>query len=243
VADEIEVVVGRFDPEQDEMPRRQSYTVPFKDDMVVLDALNHIKNHVDGTLSYRWSCRMGICGSCGMNVNGKPKLTCSVFLRDYYPNPIVVEPLSNFPVIRDLVIDMDDFMEKLTRVQPWIVGKDPFPASEQMRQSTDEVDRYYQFSSCINCMLCYAACPVYAIEPSFLGPAAIALARRYNLDSRDQGSDVRLKTIAESDGIWDCTFIGECSVACPKGVDPAKAIQQSKFDSALSLLLPFGGGE
>jgi fumarate reductase iron-sulfur subunit len=243
VADEIEVIVGRFDPEQDEVPRRQTYTVPFKDDMVVLDALNHIKNHIDGTLSYRWSCRMGICGSCGMNVNGKPKLTCSVFLRDYYPNPIVVEPLSNFPVIRDLVIDMDDFMEKLTRVQPWIVRREPVPASEQMRQSTDDVDRYYQFSSCINCMLCYAACPVYAIEPSFLGPAAIALARRYNLDSRDQGSDVRLKSIAESDGIWDCTFVGECSVACPKGVDPAKAIQQSKFDAALSLLLPFGGGE
>src|SRR5436189_4277213 len=103
----IKLVVTRFDPERDGEPTQHTYEVPFQDDLVVLDALNWIKAHADGSVSYRWSCRMGICGSCGMNVNGQPKLGCSAFLRDYLPGPIVVEPLSNFPVIRDLVIDMD----------------------------------------------------------------------------------------------------------------------------------------
>src|SRR6266478_5803687 len=108
--------VFRYLPEQEAQPRFQTYTVPFKEDWVVLDALNHIKDHIDGTLSYRWSCRMGVCGSCGMMVNGEPKLTCAAFLKDYYPNAIRVEPLTNFPVIRDLVINFDDFLHKLTEV-------------------------------------------------------------------------------------------------------------------------------
>ncbi len=98
--------VFRYLPEQEEQPRFQSYTVPYREDWVVLDALNHIKDQVDGTLSYRWSCRMGVCGSCGMMVNGEPKLTCAAFLKDYYPNTIRVEPLTNFPVIRDLIINL-----------------------------------------------------------------------------------------------------------------------------------------
>src|SRR6266542_1244059 len=93
------LTVTRYRPEVEDQPTRQSYVVPYDEDMVVLDALNFIKDQVDGTLSYRWSCRMGICGSCGMNVNGRPKLTCAAFLRDYYPNEIVVEPLTNFPII------------------------------------------------------------------------------------------------------------------------------------------------
>jgi fumarate reductase iron-sulfur subunit len=104
----------------------------------------------------------------------------------------------------------------------------------------DEVDNYRQFSQCINCMLCYSACPVYALDQRFLGPAAIALARRYNLDSRDQGAAERLPYVANSEGIWECTYVGECSVVCPKGVDPAKAIQQTKLESTLELFTPFG---
>ena len=115
----ITINATRFDPDQDKEPRIQSYEIPFSDDsMVVLDALNYIKGHVDGTLSYRWSCRMGICGSCGMMVDGVPKLTCNAFLRDYWPRPITVQPLNNFPIVRDLVIDMDDFMHKLKEIKP-----------------------------------------------------------------------------------------------------------------------------
>ena len=244
---DVKVTVTRYDPDEDEAPRLQTYEVPFKEDWVVLDALNYIKNKLDGSLTYRWSCRMGICGSCGMSVNGVPKLTCSVHLRDYLTTGLKIEPLQNFPIIRDLVIDMDDFMLKLKSVKPWIVRQLEQPlGGGEFLQSNNQIEHYRQFSQCINCMLCYSACPVYGMENEFLGPAAIALARRYNLDSRDEGADQRLPVLAASEGIWECTFVGECSAVCPKGVDPAKAIQQTKFDStngfALgALLMPFGG--
>src|SRR5260370_1722059 len=112
--------VFRYLPEQEEQPRFQSYTVPYREDWVVLDALNHIKDQIDGTLSYRWSCRMGVCGSCGMMVNGEPKLTCGAFLQDYYPNSIRVEPLTNFLVVRDLIINLDGFFHKLKEIKRWM---------------------------------------------------------------------------------------------------------------------------
>jgi fumarate reductase iron-sulfur subunit len=241
----ITITAARYSPEQDAKPRTQSYTIPYREDMVVLDALNYIKSYVDGSLSFRWSCRMGICGSCGMTVNGTPTLTCASFLRDFYPGEVVVEPLANFPVIRDLAIDMTDFMHKLKLVKPWIIREDEKPIADgPYSQTPAELEEYDQYSACINCMLCYAACPVYAMEPEFLGPAAIALGRRYSLDSRDQGALERLRVLATSDGIWDCTFVGECSVVCPKNVDPAKAIQQTKVDTTLkwykNLVLPWG---
>src|SRR6266849_10975313 len=121
----IALEVFRYLPDQEEEPRFQRYEIPFRPDMVVLDALNYIKDHVDGTLSYRWSCRMGVCGSCGMMVNGEPKLTCAAFLRHYYPKTIRVEPLTNFPVIRDLVINLDDFLHKLKEVKAWLIPKEP----------------------------------------------------------------------------------------------------------------------
>ena len=237
----IKVSVARFDPARDKKPRLDSYEVPLNDDWVVLDALNWIKSNADGSVSYRWSCRMGICGSCGMNVNGQPKLGCSAFLRDYAPGPVVVQPLNNFPIIRDLVIDMSSFMEKLQWVKPWIIRDPTALGPGEHRQTNAQIDQFRQFSMCINCMLCYSACPVIAVEPSFVGPAAIALARRYDLDSRDHAGSERLRTLTGSDAIWDCSFIGECSAVCPKDVDPAKAIQQTKFETTMGMLLPWGG--
>jgi fumarate reductase iron-sulfur subunit len=241
----IKLEVFRYHPEKGGPPTFQTYTVPFRADWVVLDALNHIKDTEDGTLSYRWSCRMGVCGSCGMMVNGEPKLTCAAFLKDYYPNPIRVEPLANFPVIRDLVINLDDFVHKLKELKTWLIPKEDKPVSAgEFLQTPEQLAQYKQFSMCINCMLCYAACPVYGLEPKFLGPAAIALAHRYNLDSRDGAKDERNDLIASSEGIWECTFVGECSKVCPKNVDPAGAIQQEKVQNTkewwLSWLLPTG---
>ena len=241
----ITLEVFRFRPDQEDEPTFQKYDVPFHEDWVVLDALNHVKDQIDGTLTYRWSCRMGVCGSCGMMVNGEPKLTCAAFLRDYYPNPIRIEPLSYFPVIRDLVINIDDFLEKLERVKAWFIPKEEKPVSEgEYLQSPAELAHYKQFSMCINCMLCYSACPVYGKQPDFIGPAAIALAHRYNLDSRDGGADERAEEIFSHEGIWECTFVGECTEVCPKNVDPAGAIQQAKVaatkDFYQSMLLPWG---
>jgi len=241
----VTLEVTRYRPEQEAEPTTQTYEVPFRKDWVVLDALNYVKDRLDGTLSYRWSCRMGVCGSCGMMVNGEPKLTCAAFLTDSLPGPIRVEPLQFFPIIRDLVVDLTDFLKKLKRVKPWLVREKEKPLAEgEYRQTPEELDLYKQFSMCINCMLCYAACPVYGLEPSFIGPAAIALAQRYNLDSRDQAAPERMEILAEHGGIWECTFVGECTKVCPKNVDPAGAIQQYKLASATdwfkSLLLPRG---
>src|ERR671933_1935603 len=123
----ITLTVARYRPEQEAEPSRQSYTIPYRPDMVVLDALNYVKHYVDGSLTFRWSCRMGICGSCGMMVNGTPRLTCGAYLREFYPGEVVVEPLANFPIIRDLVIDLSGFMEKLQQVQPWMVREHEQP--------------------------------------------------------------------------------------------------------------------
>ncbi len=242
----ITLQLARYRPEEEDEPTFEEYEVPFHKEWVVLDGLNYIKDQLDGTLSYRWSCRMGICGSCGMTVNGEPKLTCATFLTDYAPGPVRLEPMENFPVIRDLIVEMTDFMQKLTTIKPWIVRDEERPLAEgEYRQTPDELSEYKQYSMCINCMLCYAACPVYGLDPDFLGPAAIALAQRYNLDSRDEGSDERLDLLSLHEGIWACTFVGECTKVCPKDVDPAGAIQRYKLDAALaslkSLLLPWGG--
>jgi fumarate reductase iron-sulfur subunit len=240
MTDTILMQVSRYRPEQETAPTVQEYEVPLRRDWAVLDGLNHIKDHQDGTLSYRWSCRMGICGSCGMTVNGEPKLTCAAFLTDYKPGPVRVEPLTNFPVIRDLVVEIGDFLRKLPKVLPWIVRDTDKPTSDgEYLQTPEELDAYKQYSMCINCMLCYSACPVYGLDPHFIGPAAIALAQRYNLDSRDHGAADRLDLLTHPDGVWGCTFVGECTRACPKDVDPAGAIQRYKLTAAMQSLKAF----
>ena len=238
--DHITLRVARYRPEQESELTFDDFDVPCPKDWVVLDGLNHIKDRLDGTLSYRWSCRMGICGSCGMTVNGEPKLTCATFLADYAPGPVRVEPLRNFPVIRDLIVDIGDFMRKLVKVKPWIVRAAEKPLAEgEYLQTPDQMDEYKQYSMCINCMLCYSACPIYGLDPKFLGPAAIALAQRYNLDNRDEGGSQRMEVLSEHEGIWGCTFVGECTKVCPKHVDPAGSIQRYKLSAALEEIRTF----
>jgi fumarate reductase iron-sulfur subunit len=246
MAEQIALEVTRFSPERDKVPSVQSFDVPLRKEWVVLDALNYVKDKVDGSLSFRWSCRMGVCGSCGMMVNGEPKLTCATFLSDYAPGPVRVEPLKNFPVMRDLIVEITDFLEKLSRVKPWLIRKKDKPLSDgEYLQTPEELDTFKQYSMCINCLLCYSACPVYGLDPLFAGPAALALAQRYNLDSRDEGQNERLDILSQHDGIWGCTFVGECTQVCPKHVDPAGAIQQYKLTATKewlkSMLMPWGG--
>ena len=240
-------VVTRFDPDRDQVPKTQSYEVPVESDWKVLDALNYIKDHIDPTLSHRWSCRMAVCGSCGMLVNGEPKLTCKVALSNY-GDTVEVAPLSNFPVIRDLVVEMDGFMEKFQSVKPWIIrAKELAVEDGPVRQSPEELEEFKKFSMCINCMLCYAACPVVANEPEFIGPAAIALGHRYSLDSRDEGADERNRIFRGEGTVFSCSFANECSEVFPKNVDPAAAVNQAKLnaviDWATKLVLPRRGEE
>jgi fumarate reductase iron-sulfur subunit len=226
--------VFRYLPDSEDEPRFENYEVTYRDNWVVLDALNHIKEEQDPTLSFRWSCRMGVCGSCGMMVNGEPKLTCETFVRDYDTETIKIEPLSHFPVVRDLVINMDDFMEKLPTVSPWLIREQHDDLDEgEYRQTPAQVAHYKRFSMCINCMLCYSACPVYGLDSTFTGPAVLALAERYNMDSRDQGQADRADVVTAHEGIWECTYVGACTEVCPKDVDPAGAIQMLKLSYAL----------
>ncbi|WP_374402749.1 succinate dehydrogenase/fumarate reductase iron-sulfur subunit [Niveibacterium sp.] len=236
----IEIEVMRYRPEQDEKPVPQVFKVPFTDDMSVLQGVQYIKDWLDGTLSYRWSCRMAICGSCGMMVDGVPKLACKTFLRDYYPNRVRIEALAHFPIERDLVIVADDFIEKLQRIKPWIIPKEARTLEQgEYIQTPAELDVYEQFSSCINCMLCYAACPQYGLNDKFLGPGIIALLHRYNADSRDGAEAERMQEIHGHEGVFNCTAVGYCSEVCPKGVDPANAVNVNKTKVAQDYFLRF----
>jgi fumarate reductase iron-sulfur subunit len=236
----IQLEVLRYRPEQDSQPFFQTYTVPCEEEWVVLDALNYVKDEVDRTLSYRWSCHMFVCGSCGMVIDGEPKLACKAFLQDY-GDKIRVEPLNNFPIERDLVVVIDDFVEKLQSVKPYIIPKtEKTIADGEYLQTPAQLKTFKQYSMCINCLLCYSACPQYGLtEGEFIGPAALALAHRYNMDSRDVGRKARENVVASHEGIWECSFVGACSQVCPKDVDPAGAIQQIKLTSAIDYLTSF----
>ena len=213
--------------------------MPYHDDWVVLDAINYVKEELDPTVSYRWSCHMAVCGSCGMVVDGEPVLACHTFLRDCSDH-IRIEPLQNFPVERDLVVVMDDFMEKLGSVKPYVIPKDERKIEDgEYLQTPTELASFKQYTACINCLLCYSACPQYALNTSFVGPAALALAHRYNLDTRDVGRSARADVVASNSGIWECSFVGACSEVCPKDVDPAAAIQQMKIASTADYFLDF----
>lgn len=240
----IEMQVLRYRPEEEERPVWQSYYVPYTDDMSVLQGLQYIKDELDGTLSFRWSCRMAICGSCGMMVNGKPSLSCKTFLRDFYvagqPSRIKIEALHHFPIERDLVIVLDDFIEKLESIKPYIIPKEERTLAQgEYLQTPAQRDTYEQFSSCINCMLCYAACPQYGLNNDFMGPGIIALLHRYNLDSRDGGEAQRMPLVHAEEGAFNCTAVGYCSEVCPKHVDPANAVNVNKSKSAQDYFLRF----
>jgi fumarate reductase iron-sulfur subunit len=236
----IEIEVLRYNPQTDREPHYQSFRVPFSDDLSVLQGLQHIKDELDGSLTFRWSCRMAICGSCGKMVNGVPHLSCKTFLRDYYPGKVRVEPLAHFPVERDLAVDQRDFLRKLESVKPYIVPREEKSiAAGEYLQTPAQMQAYYKYSQCINCLLCYAACPQYGLNPSFTGPAALALLQRYNADSRDAGRAERMELVNAEEGVWGCTLVGYCSEVCPKDVDPAHAINQNKVNSTLDYFLRF----
>jgi fumarate reductase iron-sulfur subunit len=236
----IEIQVLRYRPEQEDEPVWQSYQVPFTDDMSVLQGLQYIKDELDGTLSFRWSCRMAICGSCGMMINGRPKLSCETFLRDVFPGPLRIEALAHFPIERDLVVSVEEFVRKLEGIKPYIIAREPRALAQgEYLQTPHELEQFEQFSSCINCMLCYAACPQYGLNPDFTGPGVLALLHRYNADSRDGGRDERMQIVNAEEGVWPCMAVGYCSEVCPKGVDPAKAVNQNKVGSAKDYFLRF----
>lgn len=222
--------VLRFDPDQNNKPYLQEFQVPYKEGLTVLDGLHYIKEHFDPSLSWRSSCRMGVCGSCAMFINSYPRLACNTQVSVLGGNRVNIKPLPNFDIIKDLVPDLTDFFDKHRKVKPYIIRQDAevdMPSGEFF-QTTEEYLRYIQFAYCIKCGACVAACPTAATDQRYLGPQALAAAERYMADSRDSGFEERAAAVYDSTGVWRCHFAGACSEACPKGVDPALAIQLLK---------------
>ena len=205
------------------------FQIPVKRWTTVLDALLHAKSYQDSSIGIRYSCRMATCGSCGMKINGKPRLACYTKISELEGDTITCEPLANFPYIRDLVTDFSQFFQHHKNIMPYIQNenadmKDNSELSEYS-QSPEDVDKFLQFSYCIKCGLCYSACPTVATDTKFPGPQALSQAYRYFSDSRDSDKTNRLNVLDDRHGIWRCHFAGSCSVVCPKGVDPALGIQ------------------
>jgi succinate dehydrogenase / fumarate reductase, iron-sulfur subunit len=222
----------RFDPASRAF-RENEYEVQSDRFTSVLDTLLAVKERQDQTLSLRYSCNMGICGSCAMVINGKPRLACETNVFSLRTKLIAVGPMEAHPILRDLVTDLDDFFAKHASVTPWLVRRDQeekFQAEKEYPQTRSQVDNYLDHAHCISCGLCVDACPVNNTNPRFVGPQALSQAYRYNSDSRDQGERERLESLDTMDGLWGCEYAGACSMVCPKGVDPALTIQRLKLD-------------
>jgi len=217
----VEFRISRFDP-QTNRHYVSTYKVPVRKGTTLLDSLLYIKDNLDETLTFRHSCRMGICGSCGINVNGKPMLACYTQVLHLEADSLVIEPLSNFPLIKDLVIDIQPFFDTYKRIRTLLIKpEEEFKKPNEFAQSPADLKKYWDLTLCIKCSICNSACPA-AIDEKFLGPSALTANYRFITDSRDQGSEQRLKPMA--DNIWLCTQCNSCTMFCPKNLSCANAI-------------------
>ncbi len=221
----VELKIQRFDPEH----RRQfvsTYNVPIRKGMTLLEAFIYIKDSFDETLAFRSSCRMGICGSCGIMVNGKPMLACYTQVLHLDSDSIMVEPLPNLPIIRDLIVDIEPFLETYKKIRPILIkNKEKLETTEEFIQSPEDLKKYWDLSLCIKCSICYSSCPA-AIDERFLGPSTYTTNYRFISDSRDEGQAKRLKTVA--DNLWLCTSCNSCTMFCPKEVDSSTSIVKER---------------
>jgi len=215
--------VYRFNPQTDQAPRFDTFTIEVGDTWTVLDALNEIKWHRDGTLTYRRSCRHGICGSCAMMINGRNDLACEKQL-SAIKGVITIEPLKEFPVVRDLMVGQEDFFEKLRLIKPWLIRHEAPPTDKERLQSPEDRAVLDGTWECILCGACTSSCPAFWDNQGFLGPAALLKAFRYVGDTRDEGLEARLGILDSKIGVWRCHTIFNCVEACPKALNPTDAI-------------------
>lgn len=215
--------IYRYDPEKDEAPYMQSYQLELDgSERMLLDALIKLKQQ-DETFSFRRSCREGICGSDGMNINGKNALACLVNLNTL-PKKIVVRPLPGLPVIRDLVVDMNLFYRQYEKIKPFLINDTPTPAVERL-QSPEDREKLDGLYECILCACCSTACPSFWWNPDrFIGPSGLLQAYRFLADSRDQATDERLAALDDPFSVFRCHGIQNCVDVCPKGLNPTRAI-------------------
>lgn len=214
----------RFDPQKDKHPSFQSFQFEADGSKSVLEALMSIRNEQDGALSFRYSCREAICGSCAMVINGRFDLACRTELRSLGAAQIIIEPLANLEIQKDLVVDMDPFWRALEKIKPYVLTEGDFPENGY-RIEDKEIDRIFQFVNCILCGSCYSACPVVSKNEDYLGPAALAKLFRFVRDPRDLRRYADYAGVSTRDGAWGCHTIFKCNQACPKDVRPADGIE------------------
>ena len=221
--------VYRYDPDSDENPRVDTYDVDMDTcGPMVLDALIKIKNEIDSTLTFRRSCREGICGSCSMNIDGGNTLACTLSIDDV-KGKIRVYPLPHMPVIKDLVPDMTNFYAQYASIKPWLQSRTPPPPNHERLQSKEDQERIDEPAACILCACCSTACPSYWWNSDrFLGPAVLLAAYRWLVDSRDEATGERLDELEDPFRLYRCHTIMNCTQTCPKGLNPARAIAETK---------------
>lgn len=219
--------VKRFNPEKDPKPYWGEYTVEVEPTDRILDGINYIKWNIDGSLTYRRSCAHGICGSDALVVNGRNRLVCKFLMKEALKESkvITIEPLRGFPVLKDLVVDMEGFFAKFRSVKPYLINYDREPEKERL-QSPAQHARFDYTTNCILCAACTTSCPTFWADKNYVGPAAIVQAHRFIFDSRDQGAQERLAILADSGGVFTCRSIFNCVEACPRGIDIPRAIYE-----------------
>jgi succinate dehydrogenase / fumarate reductase iron-sulfur subunit len=223
----VKVKVLRYSPETDKKPYWQNYDTEVEEDATILDVLNEIHWNIDGTLAYRRSCRSAICGSCAMKVNGRNILACETPLHAFKGKKLKIEPLPGFKIIKDLVVDLDEFFAKLERIKPYLILNKPVPDKE-FHQSPEDFEYIRDAINCILCGACTSSCPSLWGNNDYLGPAALLKAYRFIFDSRDDGTDERLDIINDRNGIWRCHAIFNCMEACPKDIKITEYLSRLK---------------
>jgi len=225
----VTFIIRRYDPEVDAEPRWVDYDVEMYPTERVLDALHKIKWDQDGSLTFRRSCAHGVCGSDAMRINGRNRLACKTLIKDLdISKPIYVEAIKGLPLEKDLVVDMDPFLDAYKAVQPFLISHSkPEPGKERL-QSAEDRERFDDTTKCILCAACTSSCPVFWTDGQYFGPAAIVNAHRFIFDSRDDAADVRLDILNDKEGVWRCRTTFNCTEACPRGIQVTRAIAEVK---------------
>lgn len=224
---EVTLKIFRYNPETDKKPHYQKFKVIAEPTDRVLDLLEMVKGHQDGTLSFRRSCAHGVCGSDAMRINGQNHLACKVLVKDLNSTKIQIEPLLGLPVIKDLIVDMEPFFESYRAIKPYFINNDPTPKKERLQSPEDRL-RFDDTTKCILCAACTTSCPSYWANARYVGPAAIVNAHRFIYDNRDQGSAERLRILSNEFGVYRCHTIFNCTIACPREIEITKAIGEVK---------------
>jgi succinate dehydrogenase / fumarate reductase iron-sulfur subunit len=224
---QISLKVFRYNPETDEKPHYETYTVEAEPNDRVLDLLEYVKGYFDGSLTFRRSCAHGVCGSDAMRINGRNRLACKVLVKDLNSQEITVEPLLGLRVLKDMFVDMEPFFEHYRSVMPYFVNDGAEPEKERL-QSPEQRERFDNTTKCILCAACTTSCPSFWANEKYVGPAAIVNAHRFIFDSRDRAAAERLRILNDQFGVYRCHTIFNCTEACPRDIQITQAISEVK---------------